>query len=142
MAEQAKGRLGVTRAQARQLEANEKVARRAGLSDRVIERGVAKRAAHAMEVRARFAAEREAIEALNFGRAAAWAEARRRGIVGPLEKRWQDVGDSRVRASHSAQTRVGWIPWSAVYHLHGVKHPPSPDPGCRCWQVIRERRAA
>lgn len=140
MAEDVKRRLGVTGPQARQLEAYVREARRAGVPESVIDREVTRRAQTAIAARARFAAEREAVEAMNFGRAAAWAEARRRGLVGPLEKRWRDVGDSRVRASHHAQTLVGWIPWSATYEYHGVKHPPSPDPGCRCWETIRERR--
>jgi hypothetical protein len=142
MAREVRRRFGATSPQARQLEAYERAARAAGVTERAIDREVTRRAQTAMEARARFAAEREAVEAMNFGRAAAWAAARRRGIVGPLEKRWRDVGDDRVRASHSAQSRVGWIPWGQMYAIQGVMHPPSNDAGCRCFEQVRERRRA
>jgi len=138
-AERIRTHLGLTRAQARRLEAYQREAAKAELAQRAIDREVARRALAGMESRARMEAEFEAVEAVNFARAAAWAEARRRGLVGKLEKRWQDMGDSRVRAHHAAQTNEGWIPWSAPYtHVGGVQHPPAPEPGCRCWQIFRE----
>lgn len=138
LAERLKARLGLTSRQARQIEAYEREAAKAELPDSVIEREVQRRAQIALEARARFAAEREAVETLNFGRAAAWAEARRRGLVGRLEKHWRDQGDDRVRATHAEQTREGWIPWGRAYSVFGVQHPPAPEHGCRCYESIRE----
>lgn len=49
----------------------------------------------------------------------------------PLEKRWYNAEDERVRPAHRANADAGYIPMDAAFPGDGAQRPPT-DPGCRC----------
>lgn len=56
----------------------------------------------------------------------------------PMEKKWQTVGDQRVRPSHRENQGAGWIGMDEPFPS-GADIPPE-DPGCRCaglWRVAK-----
>lgn len=82
-------------------------------------------------------ADRAVIESVAAARHRAWLEARDAGeIDDSAQKAWRDQGDGRVRVSHHGQTLQGPIPLDQPYPVFGVLHPPAPEFGCRCWEVL------
>ena len=54
-----------------------------------------------------------------------------------MVKKWQSVGDSRVRPAHRANQAQGWISLDASFQ-DGSDRPPS-DSGCRCTTLLRRK---
>lgn len=132
-----KDALGVTPKQASRIDTWRIAARQAGLPEDAIAEGVATRTESARIIRARALGEYGVIESINSGRHQSWVEARDRGdLPATVQKRWQDQGDRNVRPLHRAQTIAGPIPLDAIYPIQQVLHPPSKDPGCRCWDIL------
>jgi hypothetical protein len=129
--------IGLTPKQAAQLRPRWRKLRKGGASLAEIRASVRVSAAGMIDRRAVAIGERGIVEAVGFARHAAWVEARDAGeIPESVMKAWADVADDAVRPSHRAQTKIGPIPLDAVYELHGVLHPPSPDWGCRCFERL------
>jgi hypothetical protein len=127
--------LGATAKQAARIAQWAERARAAGLSKRAIAEGVARQTAAAIRLRARSAADRAIAEAINGARRDAWqAQIDAGKLPVTMRKRWVTQGDQNVRPTHSAQGRAAAIPWNQPYAIMGVLHPPSDDPGCRCFE--------
>ena len=96
-----------------------------------------KKARAKVALRAKQIADRGTVEAISFARQEAFLEAWGAGELGenPM-KLWRNQEDGRVRPTHIEQTLIGPIPLDAIFELHGVQFPPSPDFGCRCWHVL------
>ncbi len=103
----------------------------------IIEKKVIAKTRGMIANRAAQIADRATIEAISLARHEAWTDAIEAGeLRTSARKQWQDQGDAAVRATHAAQTDMGPIRMGEVYPLHGVQHPPSPDFGCRCWEIL------
>lgn len=132
--------LGLTGKQVERIQAWSTRARAAGVSATEIGEHVRAQVAAGLDLRARSWSSAVVTRGVNAGRLLAYEEAMAAGELDRAKtvKRWRDVGDDRVRASHRAQTRAGWIPFDAVFALQGVDWPPSRDEGCRCWGEVGE----
>ncbi len=86
--------------------------------------------------RAALIADRAVIEDVSAARHRAWELAEERGELNGPRKTWRDQGDGRVRTRHHTQTLMGPIPLGTPYPVFGVQHPPAPESGCRCWEVL------
>lgn len=135
--EEIRASIGLTPKQAARIERWRSIAVASGMPPSSVSAGVVARAAAARDLRARAIAERGVIESVSFARHQAWLEAQDAGDLSPKAmKRWMTQGDDRVRASHRAQSRQGPIPLREIYPIQQVQHPPSKEPGCRCWEVL------
>jgi len=97
---------------------------KAGYSPKQVAKKVAREARHQLKARSELIAQQEMHNATSA------AQAHEAATLGFKEKRWQTVGDERVRESHRANEQAGWIPTEQPFPSGGQT---SPDGvGCRC----------
>lgn len=137
LAKDIQGMIGLTPWQAGQLRKRWRNLRSQGMAPVEIRRDIHARAAKYIERRSYQIGDRAVLENVGFARHQTWIELQDRGdIPDNALKQWHDQRDGKERRTHREQTMAGAIPLREVYALHGVQHPPSPDFGCRCWEVL------